>query len=94
MFCPRAPSYINSRLLGYIEPRTLYSGNWSPRVKLSVGSLLLTGRGQGGEIDGKEEQDLGKAHDQVHVASLPRDVSQLRVLLHMSHSLNSFGGGG
>ena len=35
---PRAPSYLNSRLLGYvtigyIEPRTHYLGNWSPRVK-------------------------------------------------------------
>ena len=34
---PRAPSYLNSRLLGYltigyIEPRTQYLGNWSPRV--------------------------------------------------------------
>ena len=34
---PRAPSYLNSRLLVYvtigcIEPRTHYLGNWSPRV--------------------------------------------------------------
>ena len=34
---PKAPSYLNSRLLGYVaigclEPRTHYSGNWSPRV--------------------------------------------------------------
>ena len=32
---PRAPSYLNSRLLacesiGYIEPGTHYLGNWSP----------------------------------------------------------------
>ena len=37
-FRVRAPSYLNSRLLdnvaiGYIEPRTHYLGNWSPRDK-------------------------------------------------------------
>ena len=34
---PRAPSYLNSRLLGYViigymEPRTHHSSNWSSRV--------------------------------------------------------------
>ena len=37
----RAPSYLNSRLLGfvpigYIEPRTHYLGNWSPRDTLKI----------------------------------------------------------
>ena len=34
---PRAPGYLNSRLLGcvtigYLEPSSHYLGNWSPRV--------------------------------------------------------------
>ena len=37
MFFPRAPSFLNSRLLGYvtigyIEPSSHYLGNWCPRV--------------------------------------------------------------
>ena len=33
---PKAPSYLNNKFLGhltieYIEPRTHYLGNWSPR---------------------------------------------------------------
>ena len=37
---PKAPSYLNGRLLGYvtignIEPRTHYLGNWSPREMFS-----------------------------------------------------------
>ena len=37
MLYPRAPSYLNSGLLGcvtigYIEPSSHYLGNWSPRV--------------------------------------------------------------
>ena len=37
---PRAPSYLNSRLLGnvtigYIEPSSHYLGNWSARVNNS-----------------------------------------------------------
>ena len=40
---PRAPSYLNSGLLGYvnigyIEPRTPYLGNCSPRVMLEKGA--------------------------------------------------------
>ena len=38
---PRAPSYLNSRLLGYvtigyIEPSSHYLGNWPPRVEQKV----------------------------------------------------------
>ena len=38
---PRAPSHLNSRLLGYvtigyIEPSSHYLGNWSPRETLRV----------------------------------------------------------
>ena len=38
---PRAPTYLHSRLLGYVtigyvEPRTHYLGNWSPRVPAIV----------------------------------------------------------
>ena len=38
---PRAPSYLTSRLMGYvtrgyIEPRTHYVGNWSPREGFKV----------------------------------------------------------
>ena len=38
LFYPRAPSYLNSRLLGYvtigyIEPSSHYLGNWSPGVR-------------------------------------------------------------
>ena len=38
---PRAPSYLNSKLLayvtiGYIEPRTHYLGNWSPKVYIYI----------------------------------------------------------
>ena len=37
----RAPSYLNSRLLGYVtigyvEPGTHYVGNWSPRVRFKL----------------------------------------------------------
>ena len=45
---PRAPSYLNSRLLGYvtigyIEPSSHYLGNWSPRVRVLnwLGSVLV-----------------------------------------------------
>ena len=31
MMFPRAPGYLNSRLQGYVAPRTHYFGNWSPR---------------------------------------------------------------
>ena len=36
LLIPRAPSYLNSRSLGYvtigyIEPSSYYLGNWSPR---------------------------------------------------------------
>ena len=39
---PRAPNYLNSRLLGYVtigymEPSSHYLGNWSPRAKHSDG---------------------------------------------------------
>ena len=38
---PKDPSYLNSRLLGYVtigyrEPRTHYLGNWSPRDSLGT----------------------------------------------------------
>ena len=46
MCSPRASSYLNSRLLGYvtigyIEPRTRYLGNWSPRVGGSIHSKAV-----------------------------------------------------
>ena len=41
---PRAPSYLNSRLLGcvtigYVEPSSHYLGNWSPRGSYSPGVM-------------------------------------------------------
>ena len=39
---PSSPSYLNSRLLGYVtigkieEPRTHYLGNWSPRERFCM----------------------------------------------------------
>ena len=46
MLCP--PSYLNSRLLGYvtigyIESSSHYLGNWSPRVRCEKESLTLSG---------------------------------------------------
>ena len=41
LYTPWAPSFLKSRLLGYatigyIEPRTHYSGDWSPEVLYSL----------------------------------------------------------
>ena len=48
---PRAPSYLNSKLLGYAtiiryktlnpKPRTLYCGDWSPRKNQVPGQVDL-----------------------------------------------------
>ena len=65
--CPRAPSYLNSRLLGYvpigyIEPSSHYFGNWSHRDAYVPYKGSKGGNVDGGHLAPPVKEQIFMAH--------------------------------